>query len=104
MFENFHERTTTSMRKKLRNFLLPILRWFGSDIIDSRTGKKAGRAFLFAWGGKIHVIGLESVVEVHFLPQKRLTYWKQEIGFRTPAPPDFPHVTPENAARPKPPA
>jgi hypothetical protein len=43
------------------------------------------------WRGKLHVIGLKEAVRAVFLPQKRPTYWKQEIGFTTHPPPDYPN-------------
>jgi hypothetical protein len=41
--------------------------------------------------GKIHVIGLSRPAMPIFLPQARLTLWKQEIGFAAHPKPDFPH-------------
>ncbi len=76
---------------KLRSFGLAVARVFASDLVDSRTGKKIGRALLLPWRGKIHVIGLNEAVKVGFLPQNRLTFWKQEIGFSAHPAPDFPH-------------
>jgi hypothetical protein len=76
---------------KLRGFGLAIARLLGSDLVDSRTGAKIGRALLVPWRGKIHVIGLDEAVKVGFLPQTRLTFWKQEIGFSAHPDPDFSH-------------
>ena len=80
------------MRKLLRSIGLALARAFGTRLVDFRTGKDLGKAFIFTWGGKIHVVGLETAVRAVFLPQKRLTYWKQEIGFTAHPPPDFPNV------------
>ena len=77
--------------RKLRDLGLAIARLFASDLVDFRTGKKIGRALLLPWRGKIHVIGLNESVQVAFIPQERLTFWKQEIGFTVHPPPDFPH-------------
>jgi hypothetical protein len=77
--------------RKLRDLGLAVARLFASDLVDFRTGKKIGRALLVPWRGKIHVIGLETPVQVTFLPQERLTFWKQEIGFTAHPEPDFPH-------------
>jgi hypothetical protein len=76
---------------KIRALGLAVARLFASDLVDFRTGEKVGRALLLPWRGKIHVIGLEEPVQVAFLPQKRLTFWKQEIGFSAHPAPDFPH-------------
>lgn len=79
------------MKKFARNLVVQICRWLGSDVVDSSTGRKLGRALLLPWRGRILVIGLEAVVVVRFLPQSRLTFWKQEIGFAAgDIPPDFP--------------
>ncbi len=69
---------------------LEAVRRCGSRIIDVRTGKDLGRALFVPFGGKIHVIGLQTAAPV-FWPQERLTYWKQELGFTVLPPPDFPH-------------
>jgi hypothetical protein len=70
--------------------LVAILRTLGTTIVDAETGMRLGRAFLFPWRGTIKVIGLEVPVRPVFLPQTRLTYWKQDIGFTTHPAPDFP--------------
>jgi hypothetical protein len=80
-----------SLKAKGRSILIAIAHRFGSRIIDSRTGQELGRAFLVPFRGKIHVIGLARPAIPIFLPQARLTYWKQEIGFTTHPKPDFPH-------------
>ena len=74
-----------------RRAALAFARSVGSKITDAETGKVLGRAFLFPWRGKIAVIGLEAEVKPVFLPQKRLTFWKQDLGFTVQQPPDFPH-------------
>ncbi len=74
----------------IREAGLAILRACGTTIVDARTGVRLGRAFLFSWRGTIRVIGLKTPVMPVFLPQRRLTYWKQEIGFTTHPAPDFP--------------
>lgn len=69
------------MRKLVRAIGLWLAHTFGMRITDSETGKTLSRAFVIPWRGKIHVIGLKAAVHPVFLPQKRITYWKQEIGF-----------------------
>ena len=80
------------MRLLIRNAAVAIFRFFGSEVIDQRTGERVGRAFFFGWRGRVIVIGLESEPPLRpiFLPQERLTFWKQEIGFTSHLPPDFP--------------
>ncbi len=78
------------LKRIVRDLGLTIFRACGSTIIDAETGANLGRAFLFSWQGKVIVIGLEMPVRPVFLPQTRLTYWKQELGFTVHAPPDFP--------------
>jgi hypothetical protein len=77
------------IRNQIQRVGLRLFRLLGMTLLDYRTGKVIGRAFLLPWRGKIHVIGLETAVRAVFLPQKRLTYWKQEIGFTTQPPPDY---------------
>jgi hypothetical protein len=80
------------LKLALRHLVVAVARRVGSRIIDHRTGQVLGRALLVPFRGRILVIGLEpSVVVPTFLPQKRLTYWKQDLGFMAHPPPDFPH-------------
>jgi len=80
-------------RNRLRRLLRPLGQWIvrllGTEIKDQRTGKSLGKALLFPWRGRIVCVGLKNGVLPEFLPQKRLTYWRQELGFATPAEPDF---------------
>lgn len=78
------------MRMWIRAAGLWVARTFGSKVVDLATGRRLGRALFIPWRGRIHVIGLETAVRAVFLPQTRLTYWKQEIGFTTHPPPDYP--------------
>lgn len=78
------------MRKLIRAIGLWLAHRFGMRITDFETGQTLSRAFIIPWRGKIHVIGLNSAARPVFLPQKRITYWKQEIGFSAYPPVDFP--------------
>jgi hypothetical protein len=77
------------MRQSVRAIGLFFARLIGTRLVDFQTGRDLGKALIVPWRGKIHVIGLNEAVRSVFLPQKRLTYWKQEIGFTTQPPPDF---------------
>ncbi len=77
------------MRNFLRAIGLFFVRIIGTRLVDFQTGRNLGKALIIPWRGKVHVIGLKQAVRAVFLPQKRLTYWKQEIGFTTQSPPDF---------------
>jgi len=83
------------IRRLIRSLVLKIAHTIGSPIKDFRSGKSFGRALIVSWRGKIHVIGLQAAVRPMFQPQKRLTYWKQEIVFTEHSPPDFPRETPK---------
>jgi len=86
------------MRKFLRSIGLFSARLIGTRLTDFQTGCDLGKTLIIPWRGKVHVIGLKTAVRVVFLPQKRLTYWKQEIGFTTHPPPDFPNETSKMSA------
>ena len=75
----------------LRAVVLQVARRVGTTVVDQRTGQALGRALIVSFRGKVHVIGLHASVQPLFLPQERLTYWKQELGFTTHPAPDFPH-------------
>jgi N-acetylglucosaminyldiphosphoundecaprenol N-acetyl-beta-D-mannosaminyltransferase len=77
----------------LRDLGLWFINLFASDIPDCVTGAHLGRGFLIGIGGKIFLIGYKGRPLVpKFLPQERLTYWKQGIGFTTQEAPDFPRL------------
>jgi hypothetical protein len=79
------------MRQVIRSFILKFARTFGTRVVEAESGRSLGRALIVPWAGKIHIIGLEQSVRAEFQPQKRLTYWKQEIVFKLHPPPDFPN-------------
>ena len=82
----------TRFRKLMRTIGMKLVRRFGARLRDAETGEVLGRVLVVPWRGRIHVIGLEEVtVRPAFLPQQRLTYWKQDLGFTRMPPPDFPH-------------
>jgi hypothetical protein len=78
------------MRKLIRTAGLAFAHIFGTRVTDFQNGQSLGKALIFPWRGKVHVIGLEKDVRAIFQSQKRLTYWKQEIVFTTHPTVDFP--------------
>lgn len=81
-------------KARLRQIFVNCCQYFGSDIIDAQTGEKIGRALLVPWKGRILLLGSSnSSIIPTFLPQERLTYWKQELGFTQHPAPDFPKVS-----------
>lgn len=89
------------MLLRLRNLGVWLARRVGMTITDERTGQRIGRALVVPWRGKIHVVGLDMPMRVFWLPQKRITYWKQEIGFATHPPPDFPNERQRHTNEPR---
>jgi hypothetical protein len=88
------------IRKFIRFVGLKIARTIGTKIEDFSSGRSLGRALIIPWRGKIHVIGLKAAVLPMFKPQKRLTYWKQDIVFTEHPPPDFPNIRKTERPRP----
>ena len=84
----------TGLLKLLRSLFLSAARLLGSEIRDCRTGDLLGKGLLVPWRGKILVIGLDEAVVPVPVPQGRITYWKQEIGFTRHAEPNFPRSEP----------
>ena len=80
------------MKMLIRSLGLSIARRVGTKIKDFESGKSLGRALIIPWRGKIHIIGLKAAVRPMFQPQKRLTYWKQEIVLTEHPAPDFPNI------------
>ena len=75
----------------IREWGLRAVDLVSSDIRDCMTGEKLGRGLVLGWGGHVYVIGYPSIppLVARFLPQRRLTYWRQVIGFTVPEAPDF---------------
>lgn len=86
------------MRRLIRSIGLKIARAIGTPVKNFESGETLGRALIIPWRGKIHVIGLEAAVRPMFQPQKRVTYWKQEIVFVEHPSPDFPREKEKPAA------
>jgi hypothetical protein len=82
------------IRRLARAFVLKVAHTIGTRITDYRSGRSFGRALIIPWRGKIHVVGLKEPLRAMFQPQKRLTYWKQEIVFTEHPPPDFERLRP----------
>lgn len=82
------------MKQLVRDVGVSFVRRFGMKIRDHQSGRVLGRAFVVYWGGRIHIIGLEAAVRPEFLPQQRLTYWKQELGFSVHPTVDFKNERP----------
>ena len=82
------------MLKQLKQALRDVGVWFfrliGSEIRDCRTGRPLGRGLIFYWGGRVHLLGCDCAVVPLPIAQKRLTYWKQSIGFTAHPEVDFP--------------
>lgn len=83
---------TLIFRRWLYQRLTQLIAILGSTIRDARTGDVLGKAILLPWRGKLIVIGYTG--QRYFYPvfklQKRATYWRQEIEFRTHPDPDEP--------------
>jgi hypothetical protein len=84
-----------TMKPAVRNFGLRLIDMFASDITDCESGESLGRGLILGWGGRIKVIGHETLPPLIpcFLPQRRLTYWQQSIGFTTHRRPDYPRLS-----------
>jgi hypothetical protein len=78
------------LKQALRDIGVGFFRLIGSEIRDCRTGKPLGRGLIFYWGGRVHLLGCDCAVVPLPIAQKRLTYWKQLIGFTAHPEVDFP--------------
>ena len=88
----------------MRDLGVSFARRFGMKIRDHRTSRLLGRALVVPWRGRIHIIGFEAAARPEFLPQTRLTYWKQELGFSLHSPVDFANERPHASRNAGPPA
>lgn len=75
----------------VRNLGLKLIGLFSTEIRDCVTGESLGKALIVALGGRLRVIGHSGLPPLipRFHSQKRLTYWKQSIGFTTHPKPDY---------------
>ena len=78
------------LKQALRDIGVGFFRLIGSEIRDCRTGKPLGRGLIFYWGGRVHLLGCDCAIVPLPIAQKRLTYWKQLIGFTAHPEVDFP--------------
>ena len=87
-----------SFKSVIKNLGLSFVKQiFGVNLVDQRTGMKIGNVAVIRWKGRLMMIGFDgATVYPHFLPQKRETYWGQELGFSSHPPPDFLHVEKSN--------
>jgi hypothetical protein len=64
----------------------------GSEIRDNETGEFLGKAILFAFRGRVWVIGYTGKKGLRPVPviKKEIRYWVQEMRFAAAEEPDFP--------------
>lgn len=77
-------------RAAISRTLVRIARALGSPIRDAYSGEVIGRGLVIALGRRIWVIGVEENLVPVFAPQRRLTYWRQQLGFTRHPPVDYP--------------
>ena len=80
-------------QKIIRPIVMGIVNLLSSDIRDVDTGEVLGRALLIPWRGRILMIGsgiAGYALVPKFYSQKRLTFWKCELGFTRHPAPDYP--------------
>lgn len=85
------------MKRFLRDLAVWFFRLAGSDLMDCRTGKVLGRGLVIGFKGRVYLLGCDAAVLPVPLPQGRVTYWKQEVGFTAHPEPDFPRSRPVEA-------
>lgn len=84
------------MKSFLRKVVMGLIHRFGTRLIDQRTGRSVGRVLVWAWGGRIHVIGLPNLGEepeqqVRWKTEPRAVFYRQSLEFFSHPEPDFPH-------------
>lgn len=85
------------MKEILRSWGLLLVRAFGTRITDAHSHLLLGKAFIFLWRGRIHLIGYEGPPIIpYFLPEQKVTYWRSTIGFKTMPQVNFPSIASTN--------
>lgn len=77
-------------RARFSGWIVRLARAIGPPIRDAYSGEIIGRGLVIGFGNKIWVIGVRENLIPVFVPQRRLTYWRQSIGFTRHPPVDFP--------------
>jgi hypothetical protein len=83
-----------NLKQVIRPLFYGVINLFASDIRDVNTGERIGRALLIPWRGRILILGADVggfALVPKFYAQRRLTFWKVELGFTTHSSPDFPN-------------
>lgn len=82
-------------RKKLLSCLIFLASRLGSTL-RAVDGTPICKAFLFSWGGQIHIIGVPNNVQLRPvpLPTANLTYWRQSIAWEQAGAIDCPRLLP----------
>ena len=83
-------------RRLLNRLVTSLAQVFGKKIIDARTGECVGRAFVRFRRGRLALVGLRSSRALYpiFKTEQRVTYWRQELEFRSHPEPDYAHERP----------
>ncbi len=81
------------MKNLIHQLGLRLINLFSREITDCVSGKRLGRGLLVGWGGSASVLGYKGrpLIPV-FCPQKRLSFWRQQLGFSAHPDPDFPRI------------
>lgn len=81
------------MPAPIRELLYCAVKVFGRRIRDCKTGQVYGRAFVFFWAGRLHLIGYRGKpVRPVWLGMANKKYWKSELGFTTQEEPDYDRI------------
>ncbi len=68
-------------------------------IRDVESGAVLGRAFVVAWGGRVHLLGFTGEVPLRpvAVPREKLGYWRVTLGFTAAREPDYLRVDSEQS-------
>jgi hypothetical protein len=81
------------MKKSIRKIGMCLIKVIGSDIRDEADGSHLGRALLFSWRGRVHLIGYEGPpLRPVCVPQSGIQYWRITLGFQRASVPDYERV------------
>jgi hypothetical protein len=83
-----------NFKQVLRPLFYGVINLLASEIRDVDTGERIGRALLIPWRGRILILGAgvaSYALVPKFYAQRRLMFWKVELGFTRHPAPDFSH-------------
>lgn len=66
----------------------------GTTLRDAETGEVLGKALVFAWRGRVHVLGYTGHIPLRLIvvSRQKLEYWRLSVAFTAAREPNYPRM------------